>query len=144
MPFWWESGIQLCHLTFPKPCQSAQCVVIQAHASQGTCQRPNLCQGSEKQNGSFSLSLSVFALLISKCNKAVSVSWDCTCDILTGRFPVVLLQQGQTDLGPSAWLALTFLEVLLRPGDVLYRNLPLYQSPHFVESLGMHLGHLGW
>ncbi|OBS83608.1 hypothetical protein A6R68_22409, partial [Neotoma lepida] len=43
---------------------------------------------------------------------------DCPCDMRIGCFPVVLLEQGWTDLGPSEWLTLTFIEVLSRPGNV--------------------------
>lgn len=39
---------------------------------------------------------------------------------------MVFLEQGWTDLGPSKWLGLIFIEVLLRPGDVLLQKPPLY------------------
>lgn len=63
----------------------AQCVVIQAHGSQGTC-----LYWGVRSRMDCSHSCQCFPYSFLKCNKAVSR----TCDILTGCFPVVFLDKG--------------------------------------------------
>lgn len=52
MPFSWERVTQLCHLAFQAMLsQSAECVVIQAHDSQGTCQKETKSLLGEREVG---------------------------------------------------------------------------------------------